>query len=70
MATDDEVIGPVNIGNPHEMPVRELAERVIRLTGSKSRIVLPAFAARRSDPALPRHHPRQAAARLGADRAD
>ena len=39
MATDDEVIGPVNIGNPHEMSVRELAERVIHLTGSKSRIV-------------------------------
>ena len=39
MATDDEVIGPVNIGNPHEMSVRELAERVIGLTGSKSRIV-------------------------------
>ena len=39
MATDDEVTGPVNIGNPHEMSVRELAERVINLTGSKSRIV-------------------------------
>jgi UDP-glucuronate decarboxylase len=26
----------VNIGNPHEIPVRELAERVIRLTGSDS----------------------------------
>jgi UDP-glucuronate decarboxylase len=39
MATDDEVIGPVNIGNPHEIPVRELAERVVRLTGSDSPIV-------------------------------
>jgi len=39
MATDDEFTGPINIGNPHEIPVRELAERVIRLTGSRSRTV-------------------------------
>jgi UDP-glucuronate decarboxylase len=39
MATDDDVTGPVNIGNPHEIPVRELAERIIRLTGSSSTIV-------------------------------
>ena len=38
MATGDEVTGPVNLGNPHEIPVRELAERVVRLTGSKSAI--------------------------------
>ncbi|HUN43442.1 MAG TPA: UDP-glucuronic acid decarboxylase family protein [Acetobacteraceae bacterium] len=40
MATGDDVTGPVNIGNPHEIPVRELAERIIRLIGSKSQIVL------------------------------
>ncbi len=40
MATADGVTGPINIGNPQEIPVRELAERVIRLTGSRSRIVL------------------------------
>jgi UDP-glucuronate decarboxylase len=39
MATEESVIGPVNIGNPHEISVRELAERVIALTGSKSKIV-------------------------------
>ena len=39
MATGPEVTGPINIGNPHEIPVRELAERVIGLTGSQSRIV-------------------------------
>jgi UDP-glucuronate decarboxylase len=39
MGTEDAVTGPMNIGNPHEIPVRELAERVIRLTGSRSRIV-------------------------------
>ena len=39
MATGPETTGPINIGNPHEIPVRELAERVIRLTGSSSKIV-------------------------------
>ena len=39
MATDDSVTGPVNLGNPHEIPVRELAERIVRLTGSRSRLV-------------------------------
>ena len=39
MATGPDVTGPINIGNPHEIPVRELAERVIGLTGSHSRIV-------------------------------
>ena len=39
MATGDDVTGPINIGNPHEIPVRELAERVIRLTGSSSKLV-------------------------------
>ncbi len=39
MDTGDEVTGPVNMGNPHEIPVRELAERIIRLTGSDSTIV-------------------------------
>jgi UDP-glucuronate decarboxylase len=39
MATGPEVTGPINIGNPHEIPVRELAERVIGLIGSQSRIV-------------------------------
>ncbi|MCB8878657.1 SDR family oxidoreductase [Acidisoma cellulosilytica] len=36
MATDESVTGPINIGNPHEMTVKELAERVIRLTGARS----------------------------------
>jgi UDP-glucuronate decarboxylase len=38
MAAPDDVVGPINIGNPHEIPVKELAERIIRMTGSKSRI--------------------------------
>ena len=39
MATGEEVTGPINLGNPHEIPVRALAERVIALTGSRSNIV-------------------------------
>ena len=35
----DEFIGPVNLGNPDEFSIRELAQIIIELTGSKSRIV-------------------------------
>jgi dTDP-glucose 4,6-dehydratase len=34
-----DVVDPVNIGNPEEMTIRKLAERIIALTGSRSRIV-------------------------------
>ncbi len=39
MATEDDFTGPVNIGNPGEFTMLELAEKVIRLTGSKSKLV-------------------------------
>jgi UDP-glucuronate decarboxylase len=39
MRSDPDVVGPINLGNPHEIPVRELAERVIAQTGSSSKIV-------------------------------
>lgn len=39
MATPDEVTGPINIGNPVEMTIKELAEAVIDLTGSSSKLV-------------------------------
>ena len=39
MATPDDVTGPINIGNPHEIPVAELAARIIDLTGSSSKLV-------------------------------
>ncbi len=35
----DQVVGPVNIGNPGEFTMLELAEKVIQLTGTKSKIV-------------------------------
>jgi UDP-glucuronate decarboxylase len=39
MATRDEVTGPVNLGNPAEFSMIELAKKIIELTGSTSRIV-------------------------------
>ena len=39
MGSPDEVTGPVNLGNPGEFTIRELAEEVIELTGSSSRII-------------------------------
>jgi len=39
MAAPDEVTGPVNLGNPDEIPVLDLARKMIAMTGSKSEIV-------------------------------
>jgi UDP-glucuronate decarboxylase len=39
MAASDDFTGPVNLGNPNEFSILELAERVIALTGSTARIV-------------------------------
>jgi UDP-glucuronate decarboxylase len=39
MNSPTEVVGPVNLGNPDEFTIVELAERVLRLTASKSRLV-------------------------------
>ncbi len=39
MATGDDFIGPVNVGNPGEFTMLELAEMIIKLTGTKSKIV-------------------------------
>jgi UDP-glucuronate decarboxylase len=39
METGPEVTGPINIGNPNEFTIRELAEKVIALTGSRSELV-------------------------------
>ena len=39
MNSPDEITGPVNVGNPGEFTILELAEKVIALTGSKSEII-------------------------------
>ena len=50
MATPPDVTGPINIGNPQEFTIRELAELIIEMTGAKSRL--------RFEP-LPSDDPRQ-----------
>ncbi len=39
MMNQDDFVGPVNIGNPDEFTIRELAEKVIALSGSKSKLI-------------------------------
>ena len=39
MDTPDDFTGPVNLGNPHEIPIAQLARTIVRLTGSRSEIV-------------------------------
>ena len=50
MESPDEITGPINLGNPREFTIRELAETIIRLTGSSSRLVFKP---------LPQDDPRQ-----------
>jgi UDP-glucuronate decarboxylase len=50
MSTPDAVIGPINLGNPNEFSIRELATTIIDLTGSRSHIV---------QQTLPQDDPRQ-----------
>jgi UDP-glucuronate decarboxylase len=50
MLTEDGFTGPVNLGNPSEFTIRELAEKVLQLTGSRSRLVFKP---------LPQDDPRQ-----------
>ncbi len=39
MATPDEITGPINLGNPSEFTILDLAQKIIDLTASRSRIV-------------------------------
>ncbi|MGN0257450.1 MAG: UDP-glucuronic acid decarboxylase family protein [Bacteroides sp.] len=39
MATEDDFIGPVNLGNPREFTIRQLAKKVIEQTGSSSKLI-------------------------------
>jgi len=50
MATGDDFIGPVNLGNPGEFTIRELAEKTLEMVGSKSKLI--------NEP-LPEDDPRQ-----------
>jgi len=59
MATGEGAIGPINLGNPHEVTVRELAERIISLTGASSRLIYAP---------LPQDDPRQRCPDIGLAR--
>ena len=50
MASDDDFIGPVNLGNPNEFTIRELAEKTLAMVGSTSSLI--------NEP-LPEDDPRQ-----------
>ncbi|MEM7766170.1 MAG: UDP-glucuronic acid decarboxylase family protein [Pseudomonadota bacterium] len=39
MDTDDSIVGPINLGNPVEFTIKQLAELVIELTGSSSKLI-------------------------------
>ena len=39
MDAPDDVVGPMNLGNPNEFTIKALAEKIVRLTGSKSKFV-------------------------------
>jgi UDP-glucuronate decarboxylase len=39
MVSDDGVTGPINIGNPNEFSIVELANIVVKMVGSRSKIV-------------------------------
>ena len=61
MGTPDAFTGPVNLGNPNEFSIAELAEKVIALTGSASRIEYKALPSddpvqRRPDIAMAKRH--------------
>ncbi|MDM0043531.1 SDR family oxidoreductase [Variovorax dokdonensis] len=61
MGTGDDVTGPINIGNPGEFSMLELARKVIELTGSRSKLVFMPLPAddpkqRRPDISLAREH--------------
>lgn len=39
MRTDDEITGPMNLGNPGEFTILELAQKIIKMTGSQSKLI-------------------------------
>jgi len=63
MATAPSVTGPINIGNPSEFTIRELAELVVELTGSRSKLVFRPLPA--DDPKQRRPDISRAKAELG-----
>jgi UDP-glucuronate decarboxylase len=63
MKSDDGFTGPMNFGNPVEVTIRELAETIVRMTGSRSELVYKPLPA--DDPERRRPNIDQAKTRLG-----
>ncbi|MDG1945690.1 MAG: SDR family oxidoreductase [Halioglobus sp.] len=63
METGDDLTGPINLGNPNEFTIKELAEKVIELTNSKSELVSAPLPS--DDPLQRQPNIEQAKARLG-----
>jgi UDP-glucuronate decarboxylase len=63
MNTPDEITGPMNLGNPGEFSILQLAEMIIRMTGSGSRIIYEALPS--DDPIQRQPDISYAAAQLG-----
>lgn len=40
MNTSDEITGPINVGNPNEFTIKQLAETILKMVGGKSKLVL------------------------------
>src|SRR6516164_8443944 len=64
MESNDDVVGPINFGNPGEFTIRQLAEIVVDLAGSSSRIVHRPLPSRRSKAAPSRYQQSTRVARL------
>lgn len=43
MSTDEDCTGPINLGNPHEITINQLAEKILDLTKSSSKIIYKAM---------------------------
>ena len=69
MNSAPDVTGPVNLGNPGEFTMLDLAKKVLTLTGSDAPDREPPAAVRRPGPPQAGHQPRPRPARLGAPRA-
>ncbi len=39
MDASDDIVGPINLGNPHEYTIKQLAELIINMTGAKSKLI-------------------------------
>ena len=64
----DVVKGPINIGNPNEFTMLELAEHILAKVGGKSKLVFQNLPGDDPKQRQHRHHPRQKAPRLATHR--